>query len=59
MANVLATYSLGNSVMTYLSNVYPDSLRNKFPFEFRVVSSGELADGPELRNTVSLFLYRV
>lgn len=45
--------------MTYLSNVYPDSLRTQFPFEFRVVSSGELADGPELRNTVSLFLYRV
>jgi hypothetical protein len=59
MANILATYSVGNSLMTYLTNVYPDTLRTKFPFEFRVVSSGELADGPELRNTVSLFLYRV
>lgn len=45
--------------MTYLSNVYPDNLRTQFPFEFRVVSSGELADSTELRNTVSLFLYRV
>jgi hypothetical protein len=59
MANILATYSVGNSLMTYLTNVYPDSLRTKFPFEFRVVSSGELAEGPDLRNTVSLFLFRV
>lgn len=59
MANVFATHSVSNSLMTYLSNAYPEPLRTNQPFDFRVISSGELAEGPEPRNTVTLFLFRI
>ena len=59
MANVLATHSVGNSLMTYLKNAYPEPLRTDHPFEFKVISCGELAEAQEPRNTVSLFLFRI
>jgi hypothetical protein len=59
MANVLATHAVGSSLMTYLKNAYPEPLRTDHPFDFKVISSGELAEGPDPRNTVTLFLYRL
>lgn len=59
MANVFATHSVGNSLVTYLRNAYPDLLRTSQPFDFRLISSGELAEGPEPRNTLTLFLFRI
>jgi hypothetical protein len=59
MANVFATHSVGNSLITYLKNAYPEPLRTDLPFDFRLISSGELAAGPEPQKTVTLFLYRI
>jgi hypothetical protein len=59
MANVLATHSVGNSLMTYLKNAYPEPFRTQQPFDFKVISCGELAEGPDPRNTVTLFLFRI
>lgn len=60
MANVLATHSVGNSLMTYLRNAYPEPYRTAHPFDFRVISSGELADAADPpSNAVTLFLYRI
>src|SRR5262249_37878540 len=59
MANVFATHSVGNSLVTFLRNAYPQSLRNDHPFDFRLLSSGELAAITEPQNALSLFLFRV
>ncbi|MGA2410529.1 MAG: DUF4255 domain-containing protein [Candidatus Binataceae bacterium] len=59
MANVFATHSVSNSLMTYLRNAYPETLRTPHPFDFRVMSSGEFAEGPEPRNTLTLLLFRI
>ncbi len=59
MANVLATYSVGSSLVTYLRNAFPDSLRSRAPFQFSLVSSAELAAETEPRNVLTLFLYRI
>jgi hypothetical protein len=59
MANVFATHSVGNSLVTYLRHAYPEPLRTDHPFDFRLISSGEMAETHEPRNTVSLFLFRV
>ena len=47
MANVLAVHSVGNSLMTYLRNAYPKSLSDAIPFDFKVTSTGELAEGTD------------
>jgi hypothetical protein len=59
MANVFATHSVGNSLMTYLRNAYPEPLRTGHAFEFRLISAGELAQGTEPHNSLTLFLYRI
>jgi hypothetical protein len=59
MANVFAVHSVGNSLMTYLKNAYPEPLRTDVPFDFKLISSGELAEGPEPSNTLTLFLFRI
>ncbi len=59
MANVLATHSVGDSLMTYLRNAFPETLREIAPFEFNVISSAELAAESEPRNVLTLFLYRI
>jgi hypothetical protein len=59
MANVFATHSVSNSIITYLRNAYPETLQTPHPLDFRVISSGELAEGPEPRNTLTLFLYQI
>lgn len=62
MANVFAIHSVGNSVVTYLRNSYPEPLRTNIPCQFRLVSSGELlSTGSDLPSptTLSLYLYNV
>jgi hypothetical protein len=59
MANVFAVHSVGNSLMTYLKNAYPASLSAEIPFDFKLMSTGELAEGTDPRNTLSLLLFRV
>ena len=60
MANALATYSVGSSLVTYLRKAYAAQREIRQPFDFRLISSGELAGSAEpARNTLTLFLYRI
>lgn len=45
--------------MTYLRNSYPDSMRDAFPCQFSLFSSGDLVEVGDIPTTLSLFLYRV
>ena len=56
MSNVLAVHSVGQSLMTYLGNVYPE-LKEDFPRDFRVISSGELATNEDVGTALTLYLY--
>lgn len=59
MTNHLAIHSVGQSLMTWLQNTYPEPLRTDHPCDFRVVSSGELAAGEDFGTAVTLYLYRL
>lgn len=60
MANVFAIHSVGASLVTYLKNAYPASMKPDFPCDFQLVSSGQLAGmDNDLDGVVSLFLYRI
>ena len=59
MANTFAIYSVGNSLVSYLRNSYPDDLRAAHPCEFRLLSSGEIGEGDSFGTTLSLYLFRV
>lgn len=59
MANVFAIHSVGNSLVTYLRNSYPEPLRTDLTCEFRLLSSGELIETSDFPTTLSLYLYRV
>jgi uncharacterized protein DUF4255 len=60
MANALATYSVGKSLMNFLKNTYAAQREINQPFDFRLISSGELAESAEpARNSLTLFLYRI
>ena len=60
MANIYSIHSVGDSIIQYLRNAYPQELRDAHPCDFRVVSSGELAeDTEEFNTTLSIYLYRV
>jgi hypothetical protein len=59
MANVNAVYSVGSSLMTSLRNAYPAPLRQAFPCDFRVISSGELAGNADRGTALTLYLFRV
>ncbi len=59
MANIHGIYSVGGSIIQFLRNAYPQALREAHPCDFRVVSSGELAeDTDDFSTTVTLYLYR-
>lgn len=58
MANVFAIHSVGDSIVRYLRDTYPEPLRSDFPCEFRLVSSSELDDTASIATTVTLYLYR-
>lgn len=63
MANIKSVHSVAESIITYLKNAYPfDNTDDNtaYPCEFRVLSSGELAEDPEFANNgLSLYLYRI
>lgn len=60
MANLFSVHSVGESLATYLRHTYPDALRTAFPCDFRLLSSGEMAnDTANISTTLSLFLYRI
>lgn len=59
MANLRAIYSVGESLRTYLQNVYPQNLKDDFPCAFSLLSSGELNKLTDPPTTLSLYLYRV
>jgi hypothetical protein len=60
MANIHSINSVGDSIMQFLRNAYPQELRDAHPCDFRIVSSGELAKSTEEFNTtISLYLYRI
>lgn len=60
MASIHSIHSVGSSIMQFLRNAYPQEMREAHPCDFRVISSGELAEETdEFNTTVSLYLYRV
>lgn len=60
MASVFATSSVGMSLASFLKNAYAAQPEITQPFDFRLISSCELAGSAEpARNTLSLFLYRI
>ena len=59
MATTAAVHSVGHSLITYLRDAYPESLRAEHTCDFRLLSSGELDEADQLTTTVSLHLYRV
>lgn len=60
MGNLQSIYSVGNSIINFLRNTYPDNLRDTQSCEFRLLSSGEMASlGNNINTTLSLYLYRV
>ncbi len=60
MANFRAIHSVGSSLMTHLERSYPANLRAQHDLNFRLISSGEFAEGEDLTTpTLSLYLYRV
>jgi hypothetical protein len=59
MANFRAVHTVGDSLISYLTNSFPADLRNDIPCGFRLISSGELAGEDVPPTTVTLLLYRV
>jgi hypothetical protein len=59
MSNVRSLHSVGDSITTWLSNEYPEDMREDFPCEFVLASSAGMGDGKFDDATLSLFLYRV
>jgi hypothetical protein len=59
MSNVRSLHSVGDSIARWLSNTYPDDLRDDFPCDF-VLASSHAMSAPAFEDaTLSLFLYRV
>ena len=60
MANAFATHSVGESLVAYLKNAYAAQQEITQPFDFRLISSGELADSAApAANALTLFLYGI
>jgi hypothetical protein len=60
MAHYRAILSVGESLVTYLRNAYPQELRDQFTCDFRLVSSNELnADDLDFGTAITLYLHRV
>ena len=60
MANQSAIHAVGNQLIRYLHDTYPESLSGDgFSCDFRLFSSKELTDTDNLSTTLSLFLYRM
>lgn len=59
MASVYSIHSVGNSLITFLRNTYPEPLRTQHPCEFGLISSGELRESDDMGTAVTLYLYRL
>lgn len=60
MSNYRAIHSVGQSLVTWLQNSYPKAdISGNGPFEFKLVSSGELAGNDDANDGLYLYLYRV
>ena len=59
MATYFRVHSVGDSLITFLRNSYPEPLRSDYPCEFRLISSGELAETESMGTAVTLYLYRI
>lgn len=60
MPDYRAIYSVGTSLVTYLRNAYPSVLRDEFPCDFKLVSSGEINDPEsEFGTAITLYLHRI
>lgn len=62
MAKPFAVYSVGESLIRYLSAVYPKPMQTIFPCNFRLLSSHKINDETPVednQNTLTLFLYRL
>ena len=59
MANVKAVHFVGESIVRFLDNSYPDDLRHDFACTFKQSATGFLANADEADTTLSLLLYRI
>jgi len=61
MANIRAIHSVGNSIVTYLRNTYPDIAGGAAmpDCDFALLSMAELATPPDANNRLALSLYRI
>lgn len=58
-ANALRMHAVGNSLAVFLRNTYPGELRDDFPCQFEVVSSGELLTPNQNDTRLTFFLHRL
>jgi len=60
VANYLGIHSVGDSLITFLRDTYPEPLRTQHPCEFGLISSGEFRESDNRWGTaVTLYLYRI
>ena len=59
MANVHSFHSVGDSIIKYLRNLYPDSDPSMPSCLFQLLSSGDLQDDIGDDTTLTLYIYRV
>lgn len=59
MSTIYSVHSVGDSLVAFLRNTYPEPLRTEHPCEFRLISSGELEEHNDMGTAVSLYLYRL
>lgn len=60
MAGFSAAYSVGESLVQYLRNVYPAELRAEHACRFELAKSADFAEADTFDdNTISLYLYRM
>src|SRR4051812_48042147 len=59
MASFRAVHTVGDSLVSFLTNAFPEGLRQDIPCGFRLISSGELAEVDVQPTTVTVLLYRV
>jgi hypothetical protein len=59
MSTIYSVHSIGDSLVAFLRNAYPEPLRTDHPCEFRLISSGELEENKDMGTAVTLYLYRL
>lgn len=58
MTTYFRVHSVGDSLINFLRNSYPEPMRSEYPCEFRLISSGELAENENMGTAVTLYLFR-